>query len=61
MLALMTCLTACLVIFAQNADKETLRKNLKDAELPASWIYDDIAAGLDVAKKTSKPMLVVFR
>ena len=45
----------------QEASKEALKTTLKDGELPASWIYDDINAGFAEAKKSGKPMLVVFR
>ncbi len=51
---------ACLAA-KQEASKEALKVQLKDAEVPASWIYDDINAGFAEAKKSGKPMLVVFR
>ena len=39
----------------------TLQKKLKDLDVHASWIYNDLAAGFKQAKKTGKPLLVVFR
>ena len=42
-------------------DKESLKTALKDADLPGTWIYDDLNAGFAEAKKSGKPMLVVFR
>ena len=54
-------LVACLASSSQEPSKEALKTALKDADLPASWIYDDIPAGFAEAKKSGKPMLVVFR
>lgn len=45
----------------QNPRQEQLRKKLKDTNLAGTWIYDDINAGTRLAKKTKKPLLVVFR
>ncbi len=42
-------------------DKEALKTALKDAEVSGPWIYDDVNAGYAEAKKSAKPMLVVFR
>ena len=47
--------------FTGAQDREHLKTLLKDAEVPASWIYDDVGAGFAEAKRTGKPMLVVFR
>ena len=55
---------ACLAMAAlclQEGSKEALKTALKDADIPASWIYDDLNAGFAEARKTGKPMLVVFR
>ena len=41
--------------------KKQLKKRLKDNNLRGDWIYDDIDAGFAAAKKSGKPMLVVFR
>jgi hypothetical protein len=45
----------------QGDNNEALRKTLKDVDLVGKWVYDDLAAGYAEAKKTGKPMLVVFR
>lgn len=31
------------------------------SELVGEWIYDDMAAGFAEAKKTGKPLMIVFR
>jgi len=41
--------------------KEELRKSLKDFDEAASWVYDDLDAGFAAARKSAKPVLVVFR
>lgn len=46
---------------AQDGAKEQLRIALKDNEVKGNWIYDDLPAGYAAAKKTGKPMMVVFR
>lgn len=52
---------ACLGASPQDASKESLKTALKDTDLPGSWIYDDVNAGFAEARKSGKPMLVVFR
>ena len=52
-------LLSCLA--AQEGSKDALRTALKDADLPGTWVYDDIGAGFALAKSSGKPMLVVFR
>ncbi len=42
-------------------DYEKLKAVLGDVHLADGWIYEDIAAGYAVAKKTGKPLLVSFR
>ena len=42
-------------------DKEKLRTGLKDTEVKGDWIYDDLDAGYASAKKSGKPMMIVFR
>ena len=41
--------------------KEQLKTALKDTEVQGDWIYDDLPAGFAQAKKSGKPMLIVFR
>jgi hypothetical protein len=49
----------------QEAAKKDLNKqlqqSLKDNDVHESWIYNDMDAGFAEAKKTGKPLLVVFR
>jgi hypothetical protein len=45
---------------AQNSN-ELLQQSLKDTNVQPSWIYNDLNAGFAEAKKTGKPLLVVFR
>ena len=52
---------AFLLLAAAPQDKEALKTALKDVDIPASWIYDDIDAGFAEAKKSGKPLLVAFR
>jgi hypothetical protein len=46
---------------AQQDSNRQLRQSLKDTDVHASWIYNDVGAGFAEAKKTGKPLLVVFR
>ena len=52
---------ACLSLAAQDGAKDQLRVALKDNEVKGDWIYDDLPAGVAAAKKSGKPMMVVFR
>ena len=52
---------ALLCVGAQDSDKDRLRRALGDNDLVGPWIYDDLEAGCAEAKKSGKPMLVVFR
>jgi hypothetical protein len=53
---------AALALMSPSQDpKALLKKALKEENLPASWIYDDLDKGFAEAKKSGKPMLVVFR
>ncbi len=54
---------ACLAAAAlggQDPKKEKLKADLKD-DIAGAWIYDDLPAGFAEAKRSGKPMLVVFR
>jgi hypothetical protein len=50
-----------LFVALQDGNNEALRKTLKDVDLVGRWIYDDIQAGYAEARKSGKPLLVVFR
>jgi hypothetical protein len=52
-------LAAALASAAFADDK--LRAALKDAEPRGDWIYDDLGAGFAEAKRTGRPLMVVFR
>ena len=38
-----------------------LQKTLNDLDVDPAWIYHDFPAGLAEAKKSGKPLMVVFR
>ena len=38
-----------------------LQKKLKDTDVGARWIYNDIGKGFTEARATGKPLLVTFR
>ena len=40
---------------------DTLRKDQKELEDDSYWIYNDLDKGIAEAKRTGKPLLVVFR
>ncbi len=46
---------------AAQSGPEELRKKLGDFELVGKWFYDDLAGAEAEAKKTGKPLLIVFR
>ncbi len=57
-------LAACCVLAAPLAaqDRETkVRNDKKDVEEAGRWIYNDLPKGIAEAKKTGKPLLVIFR
>ena len=43
------------------AHAQTLGESLKDIEVAAHWIYDDLPKAVAQAKETGKPLLVVLR
>ena len=51
---------ACLLL-ALPQDREALKTSMKDVDIPASWIYDDVDAGFAEARRSGKPLLVAFR
>ena len=42
-------------------DPGPLQKSLNDLEVKGPWVYNDLPAGFAEAKKTGKPLLIVFR
>ena len=61
MMTTITALAALLFAAPQDPKKEQLRTALKDDSVKGDWIYDDLNAGYAQAKKSGKPMLIVFR
>ena len=51
---------ALLSLLCVQDPKEKLKQALKD-DCSSSWIYDDVAAGFARAKKSGKPLMIVFR
>ena len=45
----------------QDSGKEKLKTALKDDAVKGDWNYDDLNAGYAEAKKSGKPLMVVFR
>ena len=52
--------TTSVLAFA-GSSPEQLQKDLGDAGVVGDWHYDDIPSGFSDAKKTGRPILVVFR
>jgi hypothetical protein len=55
----MVVLTAAMAVAGDG--KEKLRAALGDPDPDNLWVYDDLYRGIALAKKTGKPLLVVFR
>lgn len=51
---------ALLALFSLQDSKQRLKQALNDA-CADSWIYDDIPGGFAKAKKSGKPLMIVFR
>lgn len=54
-------LAALALLSLQEAKDRRLQENLKDTAIVGPWIYDDLDAGIAEAKKSGKPLLVVYR
>ncbi len=54
-------LAGLVAISAALGQDNPLQKALKDVDVQGEWIYNDLPKGYAEAKKTGKPMLVVFR
>ena len=54
-------LVAAVALLAMPQDKEKLRTALKDTEVKGDWVYDDLGTGFAEAKKSGRPMMIVFR
>jgi serine protease Do len=56
LLALFTLAAAC-----QAAQPDVLQKTLRDDQVDESWIYNDLAKGMEEARKSKKPLLITLR
>lgn len=46
----------------EKKDRDTLvRDDLSEMRDSDLWIYNDVGKGFELARKTSKPLLIVFR
>ena len=46
----------------EKKDRDTLvRDDLKEMRDSDLWIYNDVDKGFELARKTSRPLLIVFR
>ena len=58
----LTVVLAMAVSSAQAQDRNTkVRNDRKQIDATGLWIYNDLSAGIAKAKKTRKPLLIVFR
>ena len=56
------CLAGLAAGTAFGQDRATkVRDDRKTVEADGSWIYNNLAQGINLAKKTAKPLLVVIR
>jgi hypothetical protein len=46
---------------SDDSNNNALKVSLGDVELQGNWVYNDVDAGFTEAKKTGKPLLIVFR
>ena len=46
---------------AQNKRDTAVRQDKEDLAQDQSWIYDDLEVALDVAAKSKRPLMIVFR
>jgi len=46
---------------AQNKRDDAVRKDRETVEPAGKWIYNDLPRGLAEAKRSGRPVLVVFR
>lgn len=53
--------TALSVLAFAGSSPEQLKKDLGDEGIVGEWHYDDIPGGLADAKRSGRPVLVVFR
>tara|TARA_B100000809_G_scaffold125604_1_gene123876 strand:- start:535 stop:750 length:216 start_codon:yes stop_codon:yes gene_type:complete len=62
LLATWTLFSAGLLPAEEKKDRDTLvRDDLSEMRGSDLWIYNDVEKGFALARKTSKPVLIVFR
>lgn len=57
-------LAVTLVLVALRSSQDTpaqLAKRFKEEDLLSTWVYQDLSAGFAQARRTGKPLLIVFR
>lgn len=63
--SLSTVLFALLLVFPSTLNGQTrdekVRNDRESLKNDTSWFYDDLAAGIEVATKENKPLMVVLR
>jgi hypothetical protein len=50
-----------LSLVPQDRPADSLQEAVGDDAVAATWVYDDVDAGLARARETGKPLLVAFR
>ena len=54
-------LLAASLLLAENRTARKKKKALKDNEVAAEWVYDDLKTAIKVAREQGKPIFLVFR
>ena len=54
-------LLAAGILLAEDRTARKKKKALKDDDVAATWVYDDLKAALEVAREQKKPIFLVFR
>ena len=54
-------IVCAMLLAVQAREPGPLQKALNDMEPEGDWHYNDLPAGIDAARKSGKPLLVLFR
>jgi hypothetical protein len=54
-------IAAASVLLAEDREAKEKKRALRDSEVAQEWVYDDLDAALEVARRESKPLFLVFR
>ena len=49
------------ISLAQNKRDLAVRADKQDLKDDTSWIYDDLDSGIEEAKRSKRPLMIVFR